>query len=48
MATCIQLGLPVVVLIITFAFYMRRIKIFGCALGCCGQGAFPRGTCAPL
>ena len=29
MGTCIQLGLPVLVLIIAFAFHMRNVKIFG-------------------
>lgn len=31
MGTCIQLGLPVLVLIVFFAFHLRRVKIFGCA-----------------
>jgi nucleobase transporter 1/2 len=29
MGACIQLGLPVLVLIIAFAFHMRNVKIFG-------------------
>lgn len=37
MGTCIQLGLPVLVLIIAFAFHMRNVKIFGMAV----FGLFP-------
>ena len=30
MGACIQLGLPVLVLITAFAFHLRRLTVFGC------------------
>lgn len=30
MGACIQLGLPVVVLIIVFGFHLRRVQFCGC------------------
>lgn len=38
---CVQLGMPVMALIILFAFHMRRVRIFGC-----GTASWPAASCS--